>query len=83
VTGFPFGPGSAREVRDPAAEAERLAEARKAAEAVTVPRADFEVLLAVATLYVGAFADDEMMTLPEKMRLQEVEEVLKRHGKRY
>lgn len=52
-------------------------------EQVTVPRYDFDVLLAVATLYVNAFSDDEMMTLPEKMRLQEVEDVLERHGRRY
>ena len=44
---------------------------------------EFEQLLAVATLYVEAFKEDEMMTLPEKMRLQEIEAILERHGKRY
>jgi hypothetical protein len=43
-----------------------------------------EVLLAVATLYVDAFDDDnEMMTLPQRMSLQEVEDILDKHGKRY
>jgi hypothetical protein len=44
---------------------------------------DFGQLLAVATLYVGAFKPDEKMTLPEKMRLQEIEAILERHGRRY
>ena len=83
IPGFPFGPGSARAIRDPAAEAERLAEARKAAEVVTIPRADFDALLAVATVYLAAFRDEEPMTLPERMRLKEVEEVVARHGRRY
>ena len=50
---------------------------------VSVPAADFSALLAVATLYVNAFSDDEMMTLPEKLRLQEIEDILERHGRRY
>ena len=41
---------------------------------------DLQQLLAVAALYVDAFEDDEMMSLPEKLRLQEVEAVLARHG---
>jgi hypothetical protein len=52
-------------------------------EAVTVDRVEFEALLAVATLYVNAFSDDEMMTIPEKLRLQEVEAILEKHGRRY
>lgn len=40
-------------------------------------------LLAVATMYVDAFHDDEMMTLPERLRLQEIEGILDRHGRRY
>ena len=40
-------------------------------------------LLAVATVYLTAFKDEEPMTLPERMRLQEVEEVVARHGKRF
>ena len=54
-----------------------------APETVTVPRYDFDQLLAVATRYASAFAEVEMMTLPEKLRLQEVEAILERHGKRY
>ena len=60
-----------------------MLEAPDAADAVTVPRTDFDALLAVATLYVNAFTEDERMTLPERMRLQEVEDVLERHGRRY
>jgi hypothetical protein len=40
-------------------------------------------LLAVATLYVDAFTQDETMTLPERLRLQEIEDLLDRHGRRY
>ena len=46
-------------------------------------RCDLVILLAVATLYVDAFGEDEMMTLPEKLRLQDVEDVVNRHGRRY
>lgn len=46
-------------------------------------RDDLDCLLAVATLYLGAFGQDEMVTLPEKLRLQEVEEILERRGRRY
>jgi hypothetical protein len=53
------------------------------ADPVTVDRTELDCLLAVATLYVNAFTEDELMTLPEKMRLQEVEDVLAKHGKRY
>lgn len=42
-----------------------------------------EALLAVATLYVEAFSQDETMTLPERLRLQEIEDILDRHGRRY
>lgn len=41
-----------------------------------VDPADLEQLLAVARLYVTAFDDDETMTLPEKLRLQEIERIL-------
>jgi hypothetical protein len=50
---------------------------------VLISRADLDVLLAVATLYIDAFAEDEMMTLPQKFRLQQVEEAVARHGRRY
>jgi hypothetical protein len=50
---------------------------------VTISGADFSALLAVATMYVNAFSEDEMMTLPEKLRLQEIEAILERHGRRY
>ena len=50
---------------------------------MSVPEADFGQLLAVATLYVDAFEEDETMSLPEKLRLQEVGKILERHGRRY
>jgi hypothetical protein len=45
---------------------------------------EIEALLAVATLYVDSFPDDDqVMTLPERQRLQEIEDILDRHGRRY
>ena len=59
-------------------------ESAQLADQVTIERAEWEALLAVATLYVGAFGDpEETMTLPERMRLQEIEDILAKHGKRY
>jgi hypothetical protein len=51
---------------------------------MTLPLTDAEVgaLLAVATLYVDSFAEDEAMSLTELMRLQEIEDILERHGRR-
>jgi hypothetical protein len=77
-----FPPGW-REIPDPEAEIRRLADDRARLEAVSIPRHDLDVLLSVATLYIASFRPDEMMTLPEKLRLQDVEEVVKRHGRRY
>ena len=62
---------------------ERLAALRKQAPDADQLRADLDTLLAVATLYLDAFRDDEKMTLPELFRLQDVEDVVSRHGKRY
>ena len=72
-----------REIPDPEAEVRRLAGERAAQENVPVPRRDLDVLLAVATLYLTSFTDDELMTLPEKMQLQDVEDAVHRHGRRY
>jgi hypothetical protein len=77
-----FIPG-ARAIPDPEAEVRHLAGERGALENASLPRRDLDVLLAVATLYLDAFRPDEMMTLPEKLSLQDVEEVVKRHGRRY
>jgi hypothetical protein len=52
-------------------------------ERVSVPRHELDRLLAVATMYVDAFEPDEMMTLPQKLALQDVEAILERHGRRY
>jgi len=63
--------------------AQRIEYASKRADEIEKLRADLDVLLGVATIYLDAFEQDEMMTLPEKLRLQEVEEVVARRGKRY
>jgi hypothetical protein len=52
-------------------------------EMVTIARYELDHLLAAATVYVEAFKPDEMLTLPGKMALQEVEAVLEKYGKRY
>ena len=59
----------------PCCHAWRMAETD---DTVTLPRADLDALLAVADLYLGAFTEDEMMTLPEKLRLQMTEEAAER-----
>lgn len=43
-----------------------------------VPPEDMDCLIAVAQLYVNAFREDEMMSLTEKLALQEVEAVVER-----
>ena len=53
------------------------------AELVTIPQYELDQLLAVATMYVDAFAPDEMLTLPGKLALQEVESILGKYGRRY
>ena len=68
-----------REMPDLEAEVRRLAGERAALETVLLPRRDLDCLLAVATLYLDAIAAG----LPDKGRLQDVEEVVKRHGRRY
>lgn len=57
--------------------------AELAPEQVTIARYELDYLLAAATVYVKAFEPDEMMTLPGKMMLQEVEGILEKYGKRY
>ena len=52
-------------------------------ESVTLPRYELDQLLAVATMYIDAFEPDEMMSLPAKLRLQEVEAIVERYGRRY
>jgi hypothetical protein len=39
-------------------------------------RAMIDRLLPIAELYVSAFGDDEKMTLPERLRLQEIEDIV-------
>lgn len=52
-------------------------------ERADISQFEVDVLLSVATLYADSFGEDEMMTLPERMRLQDVQDVLERHGRRY
>jgi hypothetical protein len=52
-------------------------------QSAVVDRSELDQLLAVATLYVDSFGADELMTLPERFRLQEVEMILDRYGRRY
>ena len=82
MSGPAAGMINAESMADAIIEARRDAGAADA-EMVTVPKYDFEGLLAVATLYVEMIPDDATMTLPEKMRLQEVEDIVERYGKRY
>jgi hypothetical protein len=39
-------------------------------------RAMLDVLLPVGRLYVDAFSDDEAMSLPERLRLQQVQDIV-------
>ena len=50
---------------------------------VTLPRYELDQLLAVATMYIDAFEPGEMMDLPAKLMLQEVEAIVERYGRRY
>ncbi len=50
---------------------------------VTLSQYHLDLLLAVATIYIEAFADDEMLTLPGKLLLQDVEDIVAVYGKRY
>lgn len=54
---------------------ERLAAERKE---LTTLRVMVDIFEPVARLYVNAFADDESMTLAERLRLQSVEDALAR-----
>ena len=50
---------------------------------LSISKQDFEMLLAVATMYVEAFEPDEKMTLVERLRLAQVEDLLAKYGRRY
>lgn len=49
----------------------------------SIPESDLGQLLVVATLYVNSFQNDETMSLAERMRLQVVEHIVEKYGKRY
>lgn len=66
-----------------AGAAERLVLEQQQREEMASLRADLDQLLAVATLYLESFGDCDLMSLPEKLSLQGVEDVVARRGKRY
>jgi len=47
-------------------------------EGAVLPRHELDTLLAVARLYVNAFDPDERMSLPERLALQQVEDIVAR-----
>ncbi|MFI9154506.1 hypothetical protein [Streptomyces sp. NPDC053367] len=51
-------------------------------EQVAVERHELDTLLAVARLYIDAFAEDEAMSLTEKLAFQDVEDVVAKYGPR-
>lgn len=63
--------------------AKRMEHDRKQQEEIKSLTADLDCLLSVATLYLNSFSEDEAMALPERMRLQDVEDVVERRGRRY
>jgi hypothetical protein len=72
-----FPPGW-REIPDPEAEIRRLADERARLETVAVSRGDLDVLLAAASV-----ALNHTLLLPDGVTLDDLEEVVKRHGRRY
>lgn len=79
---FPFTYGTAREVLDPVAAAEELAARRKAAEAVTIPRRDLAILVALAHLGVAAHAGapvDPAEELPAGVTIDDAVRVFERY----
>jgi hypothetical protein len=50
---------------------------------VAIDRAELDRLLAVATLYLNSFTDDDTMTIGEKFVHQDIEAVVEKYGRRY
>ena len=48
------------------------------AETVTIPRAYLISLVAAARIYIDAFADDEKVSITERLALQDVEDAVER-----
>jgi len=75
-----------RAVPDPEAEVRRLTGERAAPESDSIPRRDLDVLLAVAAAVLHADASatlDFQLPLPGDFTYRDVEEVVKRHGRRH
>lgn len=49
-------------------------------EPITVERHELDTLLAVAQIYLDAFAEDEAMSLTEKLAFQDVEGVVAKYS---
>lgn len=52
------------------------------AETVTIPLADLISLVAAAKIYIDAFADEERMSITERLALQDVEDAVERWKQR-
>ena len=50
---------------------------------VLISRTDLDRLVAVATLYLDSFGPDEKLSAGGLMALQDIEETVERHGRRY
>jgi hypothetical protein len=80
---FPFTYGTAREILDPEAEIEWLAEARRVpADSAVIPRVDLAVLVALAHAGVAADAGspiDPAAELPPGMTMDDAVRVFERY----
>jgi len=54
-----------------------------ASEPLVVDRGEWDALLAVAVLYLAAFADDELLSGTEKLQHQQIQAIVAKHGRRY
>jgi hypothetical protein len=72
-----------REIGDPEAEIRRLAGERAALETVRLPRRDLDVLLAATAAYLSSLDEGVLVSIPGELTYQDVEDVVKRHGRRY
>lgn len=52
-------------------------------EPVTVPAREWDLLLAVATVYVESFSYEDRMSLGQRILLRDVEAVVDKHGRKY
>jgi regulatory protein YycH of two-component signal transduction system YycFG len=77
VPGIIIGKGLVQDLVD------ELKQAREEKSKIEQLVLDVEDLLAVATIYLDAFDEDDMVSITEAARLQKIEEIVERRGKRY